>query len=165
MQIGGLYAKALGWSFTFLPKRLLWHFKKKRTCHLTTIWWLWCVTGSPSTPQFGMLIAWKQFGSFFLYIGLWPGLRWVIIQILEFSINHIFFLFQECFYLQIQGTAMGESCAPWYANFFLGWWERKIFLTDPIPLSKKVLSWYRYIDNVIMIWQWRIGEVYGLVEW
>ncbi|CAJ0948394.1 unnamed protein product [Ranitomeya imitator] len=38
------------------------------------------------------------------------------------------------FFLQLQGTAMGASCAPSYANLFLGLWERDLFLSDSIPL-------------------------------
>ncbi|CAJ0923568.1 unnamed protein product [Ranitomeya imitator] len=46
----------------------------------------------------------------------------------------------------------GVLCAP-YANLFLGLWERDVFLTDPHPLSQGVVSWWRYIDDILMVWQ------------
>ncbi|CAJ0936789.1 unnamed protein product [Ranitomeya imitator] len=34
-----------------------------------------------------------------------------------------------------------------------GLWERNIFQTDPHPLSQGVVSWWRYIDDILMVWQ------------
>lgn len=82
-----------------------------------------------------------------------------ILRLLEFALSHNFFLFRESYYLQLQGTAMVASCAPSYANLFLGWWERSIFLTDPVPLEDRVQTWFCYIDNGIIIWQDSILEL------
>ncbi|CAJ0955578.1 unnamed protein product [Ranitomeya imitator] len=54
-------------------------------------------------------------------------------------------------FLQLQGTAMGASCAPSYANLFLGLWERDVVLDTPGHSS--VISWLRYIDDILFIWQ------------
>ncbi|XP_056392638.1 uncharacterized protein LOC130285306 [Hyla sarda] len=48
---------------------------------------------------------------------------------------------------------MGASCAPSYANLFLGLWERGIFLTNPVLGIEKVQFWGRYIDDILIIWQ------------
>lgn len=82
-----------------------------------------------------------------------------ILRLLQFVLTHNFFIFKESFYLQIQGTAMGAPCAPSYANLFLGFLKRKIFLTDPVHQCEKVQLWYRNIDNVIMVWQGTTEEL------
>ncbi|KAM9316432.1 uncharacterized protein PAF06_007451 [Gastrophryne carolinensis] len=42
----------------------------------------------------------------------------------NFVLTHNLFLFKGQLYHQIQGTAMGTTCAPSFANLYLGWWER-----------------------------------------
>ncbi|XP_077155689.1 uncharacterized protein LOC143818176 [Ranitomeya variabilis] len=67
-----------------------------------------------------------------------------ILTALRFILTHNFFMFGKTRYLQLRGTAMGASCAPSYANLFLGLWERAIFQTDPAVFCD--------IDDVLMIW-------------
>lgn len=43
-----------------------------------------------------------------------------IVQLAEWTLNNNIFLFQNEFYKQIKGTAMGACFAPNYANLFLG---------------------------------------------
>ncbi|KAM3926827.1 uncharacterized protein RB166_009651 [Leptodactylus fuscus] len=59
---------------------------------------------------------------------------------------------------------MGASCAPSYANLFLGLWERQIFLTDPIFLADHVQFWWRYIDDVLFIWQGSLTDLELFME-
>ncbi|CAJ0958160.1 unnamed protein product [Ranitomeya imitator] len=47
---------------------------------------------------------------------------------------------------------MGAACAPSYANLFLGFWERHIFQGDGAHATDPVVGWFRYIDDVLMIW-------------
>ncbi|XP_056387100.1 uncharacterized protein LOC130282654 isoform X1 [Hyla sarda] len=54
---------------------------------------------------------------------------------------------------------MGAACAPSYANLFLGLWERTLFTSDTCPLAEKVLSWGRYIDDILFIWQGTLDEL------
>lgn len=44
----------------------------------------------------------------------------LIIDLLEFTLRHNYFIFYCTFYLQISRTAMGVQCAPSYASLFLG---------------------------------------------
>ncbi|CAJ0921591.1 unnamed protein product [Ranitomeya imitator] len=55
-------------------------------------------------------------------------------------------------YLQRSGVAMGAKCAPAYANTFLGWWEDTIVYSSPLFVAH-VHAWYRFIDDVFMIWK------------
>ncbi|CAJ0934348.1 unnamed protein product [Ranitomeya imitator] len=74
-----------------------------------------------------------------------------ILNLLQFIPTHNYFVFKDRPFLQLQGTAMGASCAPSYANLFLGLWERDTVLDTPGHGS--VILWLRYIDDVLFIWQ------------
>ncbi|CAJ0967631.1 unnamed protein product [Ranitomeya imitator] len=76
-----------------------------------------------------------------------------LLVLLRFILTHNCFIFNKRVYLQKQGTAMGASCAPSYANLFLGAWERDIFISNPIPGIDSVHHWMRYIDDVWFIWE------------
>lgn len=48
---------------------------------------------------------------------------------------------------------MGTSCAPSYANLYLGGWERTVFAEETLqPFLNHVLCWYRFIDDLFVIW-------------
>ena len=53
------------------------------------------------------------------------------------------------YYKQLRGTAIGTKMAPPYAMLFMDDLEAKI-LKD---CDKKPLTWWRYIDDVFMLWQ------------
>ncbi|CAJ0940426.1 unnamed protein product [Ranitomeya imitator] len=57
----------------------------------------------------------------------------LLLVLLKFILTYNCFMFNKRVYLQKQGTAMGASCAPSYANLFLVAWEREIFISNPIP--------------------------------
>ena len=58
------------------------------------------------------------------------------------------FTFNEAFYLQQSGTAMGTRMAPSYANLFMGKFEREFLRTQ----TALPLVWWRFIDDVFAIW-------------
>lgn len=48
---------------------------------------------------------------------------------------------------------MGTCCTPTYANLYLGGWEHDLFADERDPnLLSNIQSWWRYIDNVFMLW-------------
>lgn len=48
---------------------------------------------------------------------------------------------------------MGNSCAPAYANLYLGGWERYIHSDERYTdFLENVLVWYRYIDDLFLVW-------------
>ena len=71
-------------------------------------------------------------------------------QMLEYILKHNYFSFNNEFYLQTQGTAMGTRMAPSYANLFMASLEKQIL--DTAPSQLKPLIWKRYIDDIFMIW-------------
>jgi len=56
------------------------------------------------------------------------------------------FLFDGCFYDQVDGVAMGSPLAPVLANFFMGCYEKLWLDTYTGP---RVLYHHRYVDNII----------------
>ena len=58
------------------------------------------------------------------------------------------FEFKNNPYLHLHGTAMGTKMTPAHANLFMGDLEQKILAQSPL----KPLVWWRYIDDVFMIW-------------
>ena len=69
-------------------------------------------------------------------------------RFLTFTLKHNFFSFNNQFYLQLQGTAMGTRMAPSYANIFMAKLESQLLKHSPnrhLPLL-----WKRFIDDIFM---------------
>ncbi|XDV16664.1 hypothetical protein PO909_016270 [Leuciscus waleckii] len=62
-----------------------------------------------------------------------------------------YFMFQNSFFLQTQGTAMGSPMAPNYANLFMGKFEHD-FIYNHNPFKQYLKVWYRYIDDIFLVW-------------
>jgi hypothetical protein len=58
------------------------------------------------------------------------------------------FMFNEEWYLQVGGTAMGKKFAPNYANIFMAKWELEALNKCP----KKPQCYFRYLDDIFIIW-------------
>ena len=72
----------------------------------------------------------------------------VLICLLEVVLHNNTFEFNNEYYKQIQGTAMGTKLAPAYANIFMGKLEHSILSTVPL----KPLFYKRYIDDILILW-------------
>ena len=71
-----------------------------------------------------------------------------LLELLHLSLTRNDFLFDEQYYLQIKGTAMGKRFAPAYANIYMADWEATAFTK-----CKKVPTQYvRYLDDIWGIW-------------
>ena len=68
--------------------------------------------------------------------------------LLKLILRMNYFEFNNQTYLQVSGTAMGTRCAPNYAIIFMGDLEQE-FLDK---CEKKPRVWYRFIDDIFMIW-------------
>ena len=71
-----------------------------------------------------------------------------ILDLLNLILHNMYFEFNDEFFLQIGGTAMGTELAPNYANLFMDMFENKAL--DNYPL--KPLIWKRFIDDIFLIW-------------
>lgn len=50
-----------------------------------------------------------------------------LLQLLEISLVCNNFVFQDKFYLQVKGTAMGKMFPPAYANIYMAEWQQTTF--------------------------------------
>lgn len=71
-----------------------------------------------------------------------------LIQLLEINLTKNDFEFNQEYYLQIKGTAMGKKFAPAYANIFMANWEKEALAKCPV----KPLHFLRYLDDIWGIW-------------
>lgn len=71
-----------------------------------------------------------------------------LLSLLEINLKRNDFMFNEKYYLQIKGTAMGKKFAPAYANIYMANWEQEVFL----KCEKKPAHYFRYLDDIWGIW-------------
>lgn len=71
-----------------------------------------------------------------------------LLQLLEINLTKNDFEFDDKFFLQIKGTAMGKKFAPAYADIFMASWETAALE----KCSLKPLHYYRYLDDIWGIW-------------
>ena len=71
-----------------------------------------------------------------------------LLQLLEINLTRNDFEFDDKFFLQIKGTAMGKKFAPAYADIFMASWETAALE----KCSLKPLHYYRYLDDIWGIW-------------
>ncbi|KAG7463118.1 hypothetical protein JOB18_046451, partial [Solea senegalensis] len=67
-----------------------------------------------------------------------------ILQLLELCINNNDFLFNNKFYLQVHGTAMGQRFAPSYAHLYMSEWEREALAKCPL----QPIVYLRFLDDI-----------------
>ncbi|CAJ0941773.1 unnamed protein product [Ranitomeya imitator] len=61
------------------------------------------------------------------------------------------FLYEDTYYIQQQGTAMGSNVAPAYANAFMNAFELGFVYTDD-RFKHHVNCYHRYIDDIFFVW-------------
>lgn len=76
-----------------------------------------------------------------------------ILQLLEVCLTRNFFLLEDQFFQQVEGTSMGAICAPNLAILYMDALEVNNSLSPRNPFRSGILQWKRYIDDIFMIWQ------------
>lgn len=74
-----------------------------------------------------------------------------IIDLIKICFDQNYFMFNNKFYKQIEGLAMGSSFSPFCAEFFMNYFENELFKSNHY-LIKNIFRWYRYVDDVFCIW-------------
>lgn len=76
--------------------------------------------------------------------------RDLILELLKINLTCNYFTFNDKFYLQVRGTAMGANVVPMYANISMAdLAERFIYRSE---FFQKALCWMRYIDDIFLVW-------------
>ncbi|KAL2099357.1 hypothetical protein ACEWY4_005837 [Coilia grayii] len=76
-----------------------------------------------------------------------------ICKLAEIVLTCNFFLFQNNFYLQVNGTAMGSKMACNYANLFVGYLEHKIiFNENKNPFLSHIKLYKRFVDDILVLY-------------
>ena len=70
-----------------------------------------------------------------------------IILLLEFCLKNTYFSFQDQFYEQVEGAAMGSPVSPIVANLYMEYLEQKALSIAPTPPR----FWCRYVDDTFVI--------------
>ena len=69
-----------------------------------------------------------------------------MIGLLGFCLHNTYFSFQDEFYEQVVGAAMGSPVIPIVANLYMDYFERKALSTTSTPRL-----WMRYVDDTFVI--------------
>ncbi|CAJ0964481.1 unnamed protein product [Ranitomeya imitator] len=79
-------------------------------------------------------------------------------DLLTLVLTRNFFIFEDQFFIQRKGTAMGSNVAPPYANIFMDHFESSHVYAHP-GFASHVIYWRRYIDDVFLIWTGDVGSL------
>ncbi|XP_078063671.1 uncharacterized protein LOC144489689 [Mustelus asterias] len=71
-----------------------------------------------------------------------------ILQLIRFILDHNVFTFNNQFFIQTHGTAMGTKFAPQYANIFMHRFEQDLFIAQDL----QPMLYTRYIDDIFFLW-------------
>uniref|UniRef100_A0A8C5MP74 Reverse transcriptase domain-containing protein n=1 Tax=Leptobrachium leishanense TaxID=445787 RepID=A0A8C5MP74_9ANUR len=71
-----------------------------------------------------------------------------ILEGIHLILTNNYFWFNEDFYLQVKGTAMGTKFAPSFANLFMAEWEEPLVQGG----GENIILYRRYIDDILLIW-------------
>uniref|UniRef100_A0A8C5LSF6 Reverse transcriptase domain-containing protein n=1 Tax=Leptobrachium leishanense TaxID=445787 RepID=A0A8C5LSF6_9ANUR len=80
-----------------------------------------------------------------------PAQIFFLAEAMKFVLKHNYFWFENTFYLQVCGTAMGTRFAPGYANLYMHSWEHQHVWSG--VAGGDLVLWRRFIDDVIIIWR------------
>ncbi|XP_072357570.1 uncharacterized protein [Scyliorhinus torazame] len=71
-----------------------------------------------------------------------------ILQLIRFILDHNVFTFDNKFFIQTHGTAMGTKFAPQYANIFMHKFEQDLLTAQDLQPT----LYTRYIDDIFFLW-------------
>ncbi|CAJ0952209.1 unnamed protein product [Ranitomeya imitator] len=74
------------------------------------------------------------------------------LDLLKLVLYENFFLYEDTFYNQKRGTAMGSNVAPAYANAFMNHFEI-IYVFTHSSFQQSAICYHRFIDGIFLIWK------------
>ena len=85
----------------------------------------------------------------------------MLIKLLEFILTCNDFEFNNEYFLQMFGTAIGTKVAPSYANLVVATFE-KLYV---YKYEKQPMCWYRFIDDIFGIWTFGLESLKEFVDY
>ena len=84
----------------------------------------------------------------------------ILTDLLEIVLKNNTFEFNDLYFKQIHGTAMGTKLAPAYANTFMGHLENQFLQNEP----HKPTYYRRFIDDIFMIWPHSTNDLHAFMN-
>ncbi|XP_075709805.1 uncharacterized protein LOC142743193 [Rhinoderma darwinii] len=86
-----------------------------------------------------------------------------LLQCIDFILQHNTFMFENKYYRQIKGCAMGSRFAPSYANLFMGMFEENYIWCEH-PFRENILLYKRFIDDLFFVWRGDEASATAFIE-
>lgn len=83
-----------------------------------------------------------------------PGEREDLISLTNLCMNQNYFRFNNQYYRQKEGLAMGSPLSPLMADIFMDNFESENVVKDP-----NILFYYRYVDDIIICWTGTLRQI------
>lgn len=90
---------------------------------------------------------------------LHPGEIYDILNLTGICMKQNYFRFNNQYYHQKQGLAMGSPLSPLMAELFMDNFECKYIVNEP-----NILFYYRYVDDVIICWKGTVRQIHSFVN-
>jgi len=87
----------------------------------------------------------------------------VLLDIVRHILHNNVFEFEQRFYKQTLGTAMGTPMAPSIANVFMAWVEQRLLRDSPWPVDTAL--WRRFIDDIALLWLGGEDSLKQFLQW
>lgn len=88
-----------------------------------------------------------------------------LLDLIDILMEMNYFQYDNTFYLQIRGVAMGSAFAPNAANLFMNMFEQQFILSPANnPYHAHIFKYYRFIDDIFCIYK-DIHSFTNFLEW
>ncbi len=88
-----------------------------------------------------------------------------VTQLAELVLTRNFFMFENDFFLQVRGAAMGSRMAPNYVGLFMGLFEQDQVFALTNPFLPHIRLWRRYVDDIFLLWTGNQQELNEFFQW
>lgn len=87
-----------------------------------------------------------------------------VLDLARLALKRNYFRFENTFYMQVKGSAMGCPFAPEMAILFMALLEERS-IDNNNPFSDCITQWYRYIDDIWCVWSGSENQLSQFYEW
>lgn len=85
-----------------------------------------------------------------------------LIQLLETILSQNYFLFNNQYYIQEGGLAMGSPLSGLLADIYLNYYENTYVLSDHNKFKDNIIFYTRYVDDTFLIFNGTLRQIYNL---